>query len=44
MGLDIPVCYDFPTGHDESWNYPLIVGGTARLNIARDKVTLNFIK
>lgn len=44
MGLDIPVCYDFPTGHDESWNYPLIVGGTARLNVTRDKVTLNFIK
>lgn len=38
----IPICYDFPTGHDEAWNYPLIVGSYVRLNVLRDRVLLNF--
>ena len=41
---DIPVCYDFPVGHDEQWNYPMIVGGKATLNVTRDKTTLKFLK
>ncbi len=39
---NIPVCYDFPTGHDESWNYPLIEGCPVTLDVTRDKVTLEF--
>ena len=39
---DIPVCYDFPTSHDESWNYPLIEGCPATLNVTSNGVTLTF--
>ena len=39
---NIPVCYDFPTGHDESWNYPLIEGCPVTLDVAKDKVTMEF--
>lgn len=42
MGLDIPVCYDFPVSHDESWNYPMIEGHPVTLKVAMDKVTLTF--
>ena len=40
---DIPVCYDFPVGHDENWNYPLIVGCPVELNVGMDKVSLKFV-
>lgn len=33
---DIPICFDFPVSHDESWNYPMIVGGTATLAVPAD--------
>ena len=39
---NIPVCYDFPAGHDESWNYPLIEGCPVTLDVAKDKVTMEF--
>ncbi len=41
---DIPVCYDFPASHDEDWNYPLIEGCPATLNVTPDGVTLTFEK
>ncbi len=40
---NIPVCYDFPVGHDEDWNYPLIVGCPVELNVTNDKVSLKFV-
>ena len=43
-GYDIPVCYDFPASHDESWNYPIIEGCTATLEVTPEGVTLQFIK
>ena len=42
LGLNIPVCYDFPVGHDESWNYPMIEGHPVTLTVCTDKVTLAF--
>ena len=39
---NIPVCYDFPAGHDETWNYPLIEGCPVTLDVAKDKVTMEF--
>lgn len=39
---NIPICYDFPAGHDESWNYPLIEGCPVTLDVAKDKVTMEF--
>jgi len=42
FGLDIPICYDFPASHDESWNYPLIEGHPVTLDVTDDGVTLRF--
>lgn len=39
---NIPVCYDFPAGHDENWNYPLIEGCPVTLNVTKDMVTMEF--
>ncbi len=39
---NIPICYDFPTGHDESWNYPLIEGCPVTLDVSNEKVALEF--
>ena len=39
---DIPVCYDFPAGHDEKWNYPLMEGCPVTLQVGKDKVTMQF--
>lgn len=39
----IPICYDFPTSHDEEWNLPLIEGCPVQLDVAADKVTLKFV-
>ena len=41
---DIPVCYDFPASHDEGWNYPIIEGCPATLNVTPQGVTLTFEK
>lgn len=41
-GYDIPVCYDFPASHDEEWNYPMIEGCPATLNVTTEGVTLTF--
>ena len=41
-GYDVPVCYDFPASHDENWNYPIIEGCPATLNVTPDGVTLQF--
>ena len=41
---DIPVCYDFPASHDENWNYPMIEGCPAELNVTPSGVTLKFEK
>ena len=41
---DIPVCYDFPASHDENWNYPLIEGCPATLEVTPEAVTLKFEK
>lgn len=38
----IPVCYDFPTSHDEDWNYPIIEGCPATLTVTPAGVTLTF--
>ncbi len=39
---DIPVCYDFPTSHDEGHNTPLIEGATVKLDVNKDTVRLKF--
>lgn len=39
---NIPICYDFPAGHDESWNYPLIEGCPVTLDVSKEKVTMEF--
>ncbi len=39
---DIPVCYDFPTSHDERLNYPLIEGCPVELNVSKSEVKLKF--
>ena len=41
---NIPVCYDFPASHDEGWNYPIIEGCAATLNVTPEGVTLKFEK
>ena len=41
-GLGIPVCYDFPASHDEDWNYPMIEGCPATLDVSADGVTLTY--
>ena len=41
---NIPVCYDFPASHDESWNYPMIEGAQATLDVTPEGVTLQFGK
>lgn len=41
---NIPVCYDFPASHDEGWNYPMIEGCQATLNVTPEGVTLQFDK
>ena len=43
-GYNIPVCYDFPASHDEGWNYPIIEGCPAKLDVTQDGVTLTFEK
>ena len=40
----IPVCYDFPTSHDEGWNYPMIEGCPAMLDVTPEGVSLTFFK
>ena len=40
----IPVCYDFPASHDEGWNYPMIEGCQATLQVTPSEVTLTFEK
>ena len=42
QGYGIPICYDFPASHDESWNYPLIEGCPVTLTVAESGVTLKF--
>ena len=44
FGLNIPICYDFPASHDESWNYPIIEGCPATLDVTETGVTLRFIR
>ena len=39
---NIPVCYDFPASHDEDWNYPIIEGCKATLEVTPEGVTLTF--
>ena len=41
---NIPVCYDFPVSHDESWNYPMIEGCPATLDVTPEGVKLTFNK
>ena len=42
QGYGLPICYDFPASHDESWNYPLIEGCPVTLNVDENAVTLVF--
>ncbi len=42
QGYDIPICYDFPVSHDETWNYPMIEGCPVTLNVTTSKVTLTY--
>ncbi len=39
---NIPVCYDFPASHEEGWNYPMIEGCQAKLDVKPQGVTLRF--
>ena len=39
---NIPICYDFPASHDEAWNYPIIEGCQAELDVKPQGVTLRF--
>ncbi len=39
---DIPICYDFPASHDEDWNYPIIEGCPAVLEVTPQGVKLSF--
>ena len=39
---NIPVCYDFPTSHDENLNYPLIEGCPVTLQVDSTEVKLKF--
>ncbi len=39
---DIPVCYDFPTSHDENLNFPLIEGCPVTLDVKKEEVKLKF--
>ena len=39
---NIPICYDFPASHDEDWNYPIIEGCQATLEVSPAGVTLTF--
>lgn len=39
---DIPICYDFPFGHDEADNYPMIEGCPVTLKVTKEKVDLTF--
>lgn len=43
-GLNIPIVFDFPVGHDEDWNCPLMVGAHARLKVTGDTVTLEQLR
>ena len=40
----IPICYDFPTSHDESWNTPMIEGCPVELTVTPEKASLKFKK
>ena len=40
----IPICYDFPTSHDESWNTPMIEGCPVELTVTPEKSSLKFKK
>lgn len=42
LGIEVPTCYDFPVGHDESWNYPMIEGHPVILTVDNEEVTLTF--
>ena len=41
---NIPVCYDFPTSHDEDWNTPLVEGCPMELTVTPAKAVLRFQK
>lgn len=42
QAYDIPVCYDFPTSHDEELNVPLIEGCPVTLDVSTSQVRLQF--
>ena len=42
--LDIPIAYDFPVGHDESYNYPLIEGCRVLFSVSPEGSTLRFLR
>lgn len=44
MGLNVPICYDFPVSHDESWNYPLVEGHPVTLTVGKHNVILEYNK
>lgn len=39
---NIPMCYDFPVGHFDDQNYPLVEGCPATLKVQSDSVSLDF--
>lgn len=43
-GYNIPICYDFPASHDESWNYPMIEGCQVKLEVTSQGTQLTFLK
>lgn len=40
---NVPVAYDFPTGHGDV-NYPLLIGATVKLNVTKDSYTVSWDK
>jgi muramoyltetrapeptide carboxypeptidase len=40
-GYDFPVCFGFPSGHEET-NYPLILGREIKLTVTDDKTIVDF--
>lgn len=41
---DIPVCYDFPSGHHSRYNFPLVIGGRVHLRVGQDSTRIEFIE
>lgn len=41
---DIPVCYDFPSGHHSRYNFPLVIGGRVHLKVGPNNTRIEFVE